>query len=39
MNGVGRAFVEGASTPSVNLGMMIIVRFAIQIEWAKQMKN
>jgi hypothetical protein len=35
----GRAFVEGASTPSVWLGMLVSVPFAIPTEVAKQMQK
>jgi hypothetical protein len=35
---VGRVFVQGAYTPSVSLEIVTGVPFAMQREWAKQMK-
>jgi hypothetical protein len=39
INAAGRAFVQGASTPSLSLVTMISVRFAILPKLEKQMKK
>jgi hypothetical protein len=35
----GRVFAKGAFTPSASQEILIIVRFANQRKWAKQMKK
>jgi len=39
MNVVGRAFVEGAYTPSVSLEILGLALIAGQIEWQTMMKE